>query len=949
MAEAEGFWAVAYFAPLHATLGRWHAACEAPRRFVYALREWWPVLVDGTDAAAARSARPRCVPPWGEEAWLAQRAVLLYLCHTPYCVQGVPRDAQPFLPLVEAYAARSGHAWQGVGTRDHAFLAAVVRALLAGRPDDVREMTPCAARGAWDVPAHVRAAPLAAFEASRAAALLMHNDTAPLDLVRQAWLQQYWCRMRRRADAESTELMAAMALRDTSMHGLCLPPALAASLAPQHAGLAAEWVLCTCRLPRTHLPAAWTRAGLWEQLGEALAHDTAHVRAAGDMLVLLVESDERVSTCLDDGTDAELRVAWLVQRVCVPRFLAVLATVMEGEPRDDLAEFVCRWTLRLVHKGYLPLPRAHVADQGEVGALEARANDELDMLDAVLRSAALRYARHAYASALYQALTHGPGEHVEPTDRRGGSARAFLLLQVGVRLLTFVLNQVLVRTVSPAVFGAANVQLELVLSIVLSLARDGVRAVVVRRQAALRAPATVRALHNLALLPVFCGGVLAAAVGAAYLRYMAPPALWAQGGSALPVSVALYGLGALFELMAEPLHTRALGLPQYVRVRIGMEAGGVLVRALVHVLLLQPVCLAWLRRHGAAWVAVPPGELPWALLAFALARAAYGAACFGVASVMLARLTSVRCVVAAQCPRCDTPLFDTRETRALVRVTTAQAVLKLALTEGDKLALTKLTSLAHQGGYALASNYGSILARTLYQPLEESARLQFTRDAGPEAGRAATLLQVLLRVHVLLGAALVAFGPPLARAALRLVAGARWAEPPSPAAPILATYCWYLPVMGVNGLVEAFVQAVAPPAVLASYSRVLVMSSAMFVLVLYGAHGVGLGGAESAIVWANIAALGLRAGASYRYVRRYFASTPCRAQVAWRALVPRARTLGALAACAAVLRSRAVQAQSGAAQLGLGVALASIMYVVALTSSLGLEWRTCTAALAVLR
>jgi len=429
MADAEHFWAAAYFAPLHDTLGRWHAACEAPQRFVQALRQWWPILADGTDAAAARSARPRCVPPWGEEAWLAQRAVLLYLCHAPYCVPDVPKDAQPFLPLVEAYATRGDppramDAWQALGTRDHAFLAAVVRALLSGRPDDVGEMTPCVARGAWDVPAHVRAPPLAAFEASRAAALLMHNDTTPLDLVRQAWLQQYWRRMRHalRVDAESTELMAGLALRDAPMHGVCMRPALAASLAQQHAGLAAEWVLCTCRLPPTHLPPAWTRQGLWEELGEVLAHDTAHVRASGDVLVLLVESDERVSMRLDDGTDVALSVAWLVQRVCVPRFLAALATVVESAPRDDVAEFVCTWTLRLMHKGYLPLPRAtHVLGQGEAAPtmLEARADDELDMLDAVLRSAALRYARHAYAAALYQALTHGPGErHVAPERRR---------------------------------------------------------------------------------------------------------------------------------------------------------------------------------------------------------------------------------------------------------------------------------------------------------------------------------------------------------------------------------------------------------------------------------------------------------------------------------------------------------------------------------------------------
>ncbi|WFD21680.1 Oligosaccharide translocation protein rft1 [Malassezia equina] len=527
----------------------------------------------------------------------------------------------------------------------------------------------------------------------------------------------------------------------------------------------------------------------------------------------------------------------------------------------------------------------------------------------------------------------------------GSSARALLLLQIGVRLLTFVLNQLLIRTVNPAVFGAANVQLELVLSVVVSLARDGVRAAILRRQATLSTPATARALHNLALLPIAAGSVLAAAVGGAYLRYMAPPSLWAEGGAALPVSVALYGLGALLELMAEPLHTRALGLPQYVRIRIGMEAGGVLARAMVHVLLLQPACLLWMRVHCAPYLAVPVSEFPWALLAFGLARAAYGAAFLAMACASVAWRTSVRAMAHTLWPTRQEPWFDAPDTRALVRVTTAQAALKLALTEGDKLALTKLTSLAHQGGYALASNYGSILARTLFQPLEESARLQLSQGTDERAkARAATLLQALLRVHVLLGGALVAFGPPLAHAALRIVAGAQWAEPPSPAAPILATYCYYLPVMGVNGLVEAFVQAVAPPHVLAWYSRVLVLSSVAFVAVLYAAQAPVLSkylGAESAIVWANVTALGVRAGASYRYVVHYFGPTPYRSQVAWSALRPRVRTLGLLVLCAAVLRSSAIQAQSAAVQLGTGVALASVLLVQA--------WRTCIDALAVLR
>ncbi|WFD25371.1 hypothetical protein MNAN1_000337 [Malassezia nana] len=437
MADAERFWAAAYLAPLRDTLAQWYAACAAPRRFVQALREWWPILSDGTqvalDTTPAPTVRPRCVAPWGEEAWLAQRAVLLYLCHAPYCAQHAPPDTQPFRPLVETYAAcvtpsdtpHTLDAWLvHTSPHDKAFLLEITRALLAGTLDDVSDVSPCAARHAWAVRTYVPSAtPVAAHAASRAAELLGQAGTMPLDLSQQSFLQKYWQRMRhdlRTGQDDSVALMAGLALRDTPVHGQCLVPRLLAPLAQQNASLAAQWVVCTCRLPPTHLSFSWVCQGLWEQVGEALAHDTGSLRAAGDMLVLLLASDECVSTRMNDhGADLELRIAWLTQRVCVPRFLAVLATLVESAWREDVAEFLCTWTLRLVRKGYLPLPneehRRASLGRGEnddtnavLAALEAKADEQLDMLDAVLRSAALRYARHAYAAALYQALLGAP-------------------------------------------------------------------------------------------------------------------------------------------------------------------------------------------------------------------------------------------------------------------------------------------------------------------------------------------------------------------------------------------------------------------------------------------------------------------------------------------------------------------------------------------------------------
>ncbi|KAH8981677.1 hypothetical protein EDB86DRAFT_2931631, partial [Lactarius hatsudake] len=45
------------------------------------------------------------------------------------------------------------------------------------------------------------------------------------------------------------------------------------------------------------------------------------------------------------------------------------------------------------------------------------------------------------------------------------------------------------------------------------------------------------------------------------------------------------------------------------------------------------------------------------------------------------------------------------------------------LTEGDKLLISRLSPLADQGGYAIASNYGSLVARVVFQPIEESVLL----------------------------------------------------------------------------------------------------------------------------------------------------------------------------------------------------------------------------------
>ncbi|WFD35507.1 Oligosaccharide translocation protein rft1 [Malassezia cuniculi] len=463
------------------------------------------------------------------------------------------------------------------------------------------------------------------------------------------------------------------------------------------------------------------------------------------------------------------------------------------------------------------------------------------------------------------------------------------LMILGVRLVTFVLNQLLVRSTLPAVYGAANVQLELVLSVVVFTARDSIRSV------ALRKP---RQTHDLVLAAVPAGALAAACTSVWYLRALVPPELAAYGPT-LAVSVGLYYVGAVFELAAEPFLLTLVGRDSFVGVRVAMEAAGVLGRACATAVLLTSFGLAALTRFFGAWgMQGTPAAL--SLAAYGVGKAVYGLAMCAAAFVGAARSVGVRSALHAYVPQWRVD----GETRSLASYTLLQSLTKQTLAEGDKLAVAQLAPLSEQGGYALASNYGSLVARILFQPVEESARLFFA--GAPRVADSAQLLHNLLRGHVLFALALLTFGPPLSHVALIVLAGQAWAfgadGAPSAASRILARYCYYLPVMGINGVVEAYMQSVAPPAALARYSYVLFGSSAAFVAVLWVLRRFIA--AEDALIAANACSLGVRAAASWAWTRWHMRQTDreAAARVGAGAIMPRASVLAAFALAAALLR-----------------------------------------------
>ena len=128
-------------------------------------------------------------------------------------------------------------------------------------------------------------------------------------------------------------------------------------------------------------------------------------------------------------------------------------------------------------------------------------------------------------------------------------AKWTLISNVLQKLVTFVFNTLLVRKTHPSIFGVAAVQLELLLSTLLFLSREGVRLAVMKESSSTKNDR--QNLVNISWLPA----VMLMAVGGCVTGYMVTNVLPddSQNHSSVSIIVVfLYCAGALLECFSEP-------------------------------------------------------------------------------------------------------------------------------------------------------------------------------------------------------------------------------------------------------------------------------------------------------------------------------------------------------------------------------------------------------------
>ncbi|OAP59502.1 hypothetical protein AYL99_06800 [Fonsecaea erecta] len=455
-----------------------------------------------------------------------------------------------------------------------------------------------------------------------------------------------------------------------------------------------------------------------------------------------------------------------------------------------------------------------------------------------------------------------------------------ILIQVASRALTFIGNQFLLRFLSPSLLGIA-VQLELVSVTSLYFARESLRVALQRPRPSTQSSdanssgkeeqkvvgTETQTVINLSHLAVLLGLGISTLFGFSYLQSASDEVL---SSPYFDVSFQFYAGATLVELLAEPAFVVIQQKALY-KERARAETSAAMARCI-------SACIVAVLGHREG---LAPSILPFAV----------GQVAYAFTLLALYFLPTIKLSMTENFSLAPKPILSPssghiyylkrfhREILALAATMYMQSIFKLLLTQGDALIMSFFSTLADQGAFALASNYGGLLARLVFQPVEESSRNTFGRLLSPSPSISAKGVQpsdsrnkittnqnsdtrlglsylfTTIHVYLLFSLPLISLAPNILPALIPYVLSPQWRTPSTSL--LLSAYCYYIPLMAVNGILDAFVTSVASPAQLRNQSLWMLVFTGIYGVVAWAllrAWGMGSVG----LVGANMVNMGLR-------------------------------------------------------------------------------------------
>lgn len=359
------------------------------------------------------------------------------------------------------------------------------------------------------------------------------------------------------------------------------------------------------------------------------------------------------------------------------------------------------------------------------------------------------------------------------------SATYSVILQVSFRLITFVVNAVVLRYVSSELLGLVNVRLVLLYSTILFLSREAFRKACLSRTSA-SPERNWRQTINLTWCCVPVGVLVGSLLAWLWVYLLERPSL--LYATMYPKAVILFGVSALGELVVEPLWL------------IAQEFLFVHARVLIEATALAAKCLTTV----AVVVTLPSAGL----MGFCAAQIIHTFVYVSLYYIYFLRYATKQRSVAKTDKKDDgvnqefplkrfsdiLPKLDSNESSyidmsyaTLVFSFLKQSLLKQFLTEGERYLMTifSILSFSQQGIYDVINNLGSLAARFIFLPIEDSYYVLFCQilvrgksDKDQEAiDTAGRILFGVLKFVTLIGMVIVVFGFSYSYLALDIYGG----------------------------------------------------------------------------------------------------------------------------------------------------------------------------------
>lgn len=361
---------------------------------------------------------------------------------------------------------------------------------------------------------------------------------------------------------------------------------------------------------------------------------------------------------------------------------------------------------------------------------------------------------------------------------------AFLILaQAATKGFTLILNQLLLRRITPEVFGVAA-YFEFITNTALFFSREAERISIQRIQGA-DARNTQQSIVNFAYLPIFISWPILS-----FLYYIQKSSqLYSDTITKLPnFGSILFILFVLIqvELLAEPFYSISQ-FEMNMKIKSKTESLAVFVKCVT-------TFSSLLIFHHEGFFLVSP------VMAFALGRLAYAL------TVYLLYWRSYSQGYPRMRSLVDGTLLD-RSVLPIYLSLCVQMIFKHLLAEGDTLLVSYLFSLSEQGVYSVISNFGSLLTRLLFLPIEETLRASMTKifsSKNPNYQDCYGFMETLTVFYTSLCVLVVLGGYTNGSYMLECILGNSpdWRD--SDVFDKFPYYILYIPFMAFNGIFEAF-------------------------------------------------------------------------------------------------------------------------------------------------